>query len=147
MLATGAPDLLDQFAAVYRRLGDATRDPSTPVAEELAQAVATCRRILKAVADHVLPGVPGAQTDEGRPLDDSAYRNRIYEFVKQNVSGDSTKDSVKAAVGGIHERFTALDKLASKGVHAEVAVPEAELCAIGTYLVAGELLSIASGGH
>lgn len=144
MLAQGAPTVLDQFSAVYRRLQQATKDPTVPVSEELAQAVTTCRRILKAVADHLLPGVAGARSEDGHPLDDAAYRNRIYEFVKIHVASETFAGNVKAALGGICERFDAIDKLANKGVHAEVGVQEAELCAIGTYLVAGELLSLLS---
>jgi hypothetical protein len=142
MLAQGAPSLLDQFSAVYRRLRAATNDPAAPVAEELSQAITTCRRILKAVADHVLPGVPGAKTDAGHALNDAAYRNRVYEYVKTHTPSDTTAETVNVAVGGLIERFNAIDKLANKGVHAEVGVPEAELCAIHTYLVAGELLAL-----
>jgi hypothetical protein len=112
------------------------------LSEDVAQAVATCRRILKAVADHVLPGVSGAVSDSGSPLNDPAYRNRIYQFVKDNVVSDSAGETVKAALGGIYDRFTAVDKLANKGVHADLGVHEAELCAISTYLIAGELLTI-----
>ena len=123
-LAVGAPEVLDQFTAVYRRLRDAAKDPNAPVSEELAQAVTTCRRILKAVADHLLPGVRKATTDEGNSLDDAAYRNRLYEFIKQNAASDTTGEAVRAAVGGAYERFTALDKMASKGVHAELGMYE-----------------------
>lgn len=142
LLAQGAPEVLDQFSAVYRRLREATQDPAAPLKEDLAQAVTTCRRILKAVADHLLPGVPGATTASGNALNDAAYRNRIYEFVKTNVGSDATADTVKASVGGVYDRFSALDKLANKGVHAELGAHEAELCAISTYLVAGELLAL-----
>jgi hypothetical protein len=142
MLAQGAPDVLDQFSAVYRRLREATKDPVAAGSEELAQAVATCRRILKAVADHPFPGVAGARTENGNSLNDAAYKNRIYEFVKVNVVSNSTAESVNAALGGIYDRFSALDKLANKGVHAELGVHEAKMCAISTYLVAGELLAI-----
>lgn len=145
-LAQGAPAVLDQFNAVYRRLREATKDPDGPLTEDLAQAVTTCRRILKAVADHLLPGVPHAKTETGAKLDESAYRNRIYQYIKDNAASDTTADAVKAALGGVYERFSALDKLSSKGVHAELGVYEAELCAIGTYLVAGELLSLAQPG-
>ncbi len=141
-LAAGAPMLLDQFSAVYRRLREAGSNPEGMVSEELAQAVTTCRRILKAVADHLLPGKRGAESDGGNSLDDAAYKNRIYEFVKANVDGDGAADAVRAAVGGVFERFSALDKLANKGVHAEIGVHEAEMCAINTYIVAGELLRL-----
>ncbi|MET8310696.1 hypothetical protein [Micromonospora sp. NPDC005173] len=113
-----------------------------PLTEDLAQAVTTCRRILKAVADHLLPGVAAATTEAGVSLNDAAYRNRIFQLIKDNVASEATAGTVKAALGGLYDRFTALDKLASKGVHAELGVHEAELCAISTYLVAGELLSL-----
>lgn len=144
LLAQGAPEVLDQFSAVYRRLREATQDPAAPLKEDLAQAVTTCRRILKAVADHLLPGVPGATTASGNALNDAAYRNRIYEFVKTNMESDATADTIKASVGGVYDRFSALDKLANKGVHAELGTHEAELCAISTYLVAGELRAVGS---
>ncbi|CAL9677092.1 hypothetical protein SUDANB178_07867 (plasmid) [Streptomyces sp. enrichment culture] len=58
MLAEGVPDLVEKFTAVYRRLNEAaTRTPEGPGAEELSQALTTCRRILEAVVDHVLPAV------------------------------------------------------------------------------------------
>lgn len=143
-LAKGAPEVLDQFSAVYRRLREVVRTPEASIQEDLAQAVTTCRRILKAVADHVLPGVRGATNDNGVSLDDAAYRNRIHEFVAQNVSSTSVAESAKAAYGGLIDRFNALDKLANKGVHAQLGLHEAELCAINTYLVTGELLAIAA---
>jgi hypothetical protein len=142
MLAQGAPAVLDQFSAVYRRLREATKAPASPVSEDLAQAVTTCRRILKAVADHLLPGIAGATTENGNPLNDAAYRNRIYEFIKVNVASDATAETIKAALGGIYDRFNAVDKLANKGIHAELGMQEAELCAISTYLIAGELLAL-----
>lgn len=141
-LALGAPDVLDQFLAVYRRLREAAARPAGDASEEVAQAAATCRRILKAVADHLLPGVPGASGDGGHKLDDASYRNRLFEFIKTRVASDRTEEAIRSALGGVFERFAALDALASKGVHAELALAEAEMCAIGTYLAAGELLRL-----
>lgn len=144
LLSDGAPQLLDQFNAVYRRLRDVAGNPETDGSEELSQAVTSCRRILKSVADHLLPGQPRAETGDGHALDDSAYRNRVFEYVKQHQASRSGAEVVTAAFGGLVERFNSIDQLASKGVHARVALPEAELCAIHTYIVAGELLRTAS---
>lgn len=143
LLAEGSPNLLDQFNAVYRRLRDGALDAEASASEELAHATTTCRRILKAVADFVLPGERAAVTEEGHKLDDASYRNRVREFVKQQASGESAAEAVEAAFGGVVERFKAMDQLASKGVHADVGLAEAELCAISTYVVAGELLRLA----
>lgn len=142
-LAAGAPDVLDQFSAVYRRLRDAANDRQTPVAEELSQATTTCRRILKAVADHLLPGAHGAVSESGHSLSDQDYKNRLLEYIKSEVASDTAEASIRSAVGGVFERFIAMDKLASKGVHADIGLEEAESLALHTYLVAGELLTLA----
>jgi hypothetical protein len=145
VLAAGAPHVLDQFSSVYRRLHDAASDPNANVGEEVAQAVTSCRRILKAVADHLLPGEHARTSDDGHALDDSAYRNRLFEYLKSNAGSDTSKDAIEAALGGVYKRFAATDKLASKGVHASVGLTEAESCALSTYIIAGELLVFDAG--
>jgi hypothetical protein len=45
-------------------------------------------------------------------------------------------------VTGIYDRFEAADKLTNRAVHADVALEEAEMCAILTYVLAGEILRI-----
>ena len=144
-LAAGAPHVLDQFSSVYRRLRDAAEVPTADASEELAQAVTSCRRILKAVADHLFPGEQSATSVEGNALDDGAYRNRLFEYLKQNAGSDKSKAAIRAALGGVYERFEATDKLASKGVHSSVGLTEAESCALSTYMVAGELLIFHAG--
>jgi hypothetical protein len=143
-LAKGAPHVLDQYTAVYRRLREAAQRPESTVQEDLSQAVTTCRRILKAAADHVLPGEPGATNESGVKMDEASYRNRVHEFIARHVSSTSVADSAEAAFGGLLERFKTLDGLANKGVHAQLGLREAELCAISTYLVTGELLAVAA---
>ena len=127
---------------MYRRLRDVAANPEAEGGEELSQAVTSCRRILKAVADQVLPGAPKAESDDGHSLNDAAYRNRVFEYVKQQVPSSTGAEVVTASFGGLVERFNSIDQLASKGIHAGVALPEAELCAIHTYIVAGEILRI-----
>jgi 5-methylcytosine-specific restriction endonuclease McrA len=144
LLSKGSPQVLDQFNAVHRRLRDVAANPEAEGSEELSQAVSSCRRILKAVADHLLPGERKAATEDGHPLDDAAYRNRVFEYIKRSVASGTAAEVVSASFGGLIERFNSIDQLASRGVHADVALPEAELCAIQTYIVAGELLRIAA---
>ncbi len=141
VLAAHAPHILDAFNAVYRRLRDA--DSAEQATEELAQAVTTCRRILKAVADIVYPPTDPSQDDH--VLDDERYRNRIKEWTKGVILSQSLQTTVGSLVGGLYERFVALDGLASKGVHADLARQEADLCAVSTYIVAGEILRLAAG--
>lgn len=143
LLSEGAPRLIDQFNAVARRLRDAALlNPTSSGSEDLAQAVTTCRRILKAVTDYVFPGEVGLVSADGHVLDDEKYRNRIREFAKAADTGDRMRAAIEAAVVGLCDRFDALDGLASKGVHADIAVEEAELCAITTFVVTGEIVRI-----
>ncbi len=144
VLASGAPDVLDAFGAVYRRLHEVSLIKSDDASEELAQALTTCRRILKAVVDHIIVGEPGALTADGHSLDDAAYRNRLFEFLKQTGTGNRERAAIEAEFAGLLGRFEAIDGLANKGVHADVAVREAELCAINTYVLAGEILRLKS---
>lgn len=140
-LAAGAPRLIEQFNAVWSRIREARREnPQGEATEELAQAVTTCRRILKAVIDHVLPGEHGLLSEDGHVLDDEKYRNRLHEFTKRAMASESRTEALVGSLAGLNERFKALDGLASKGVHADVAMDEAESCAINTFIVAGEIL-------
>jgi hypothetical protein len=141
LIGQGAPDVLDKFNAVYRRLRDAAQTEPEGTTEDLSHALTSCRRILKAVVDHILPAQ--AEPDEdGHVLDDAKYRNRAKEFTKQVIRGDSYREAVETQIAGLFDRFKALDELANKAVHADVALAEAELCAIQTYVIAGEMLRL-----
>lgn len=63
-------------------------------------------------------------------------------FIKQTVSSDSEQARITAIVAGLYERFSAIDKMTNKAVHAEVAVGIANLCALNTYIVCGEIISL-----
>ncbi|GAA4658993.1 hypothetical protein GCM10023347_07890 [Streptomyces chumphonensis] len=142
LLAHGVPDLLQQFSAVYRRLQEAADSaPERNVTEELSQAITTCRRILKAVVDHVFPARDEPSAD-GVILDDSKHRNRLSAFIKQTVSSDSEQALITAILAGLYERFSAIDKMTNKAVHAEVAVRIANLCALNTYIICGEIITL-----
>ena len=142
LLSTGAPELLAKFSSVYRRLRDAAvTDPVPEAGEELTQALTTCRRILEAVADHVYAPDRPLILEDGTQADPSKYRARLKEFTKE-IESDTYREAIDAEISGLYERFRATDKLASKAVHADVALEEAEVCAILTYVLAGEILRL-----
>ncbi|MFH8533214.1 hypothetical protein ACH4GE_32875 [Streptomyces tendae] len=142
LLAEGAPELLQQFNAVYRRLQEAAETtPDRDAAEELSQAITTCRRILKAVVDHVLP--PQEQpSDTGHSLDDAHHRNRLFEFTKRAIQSKSNNKLTDVMIAGLYDRFVAVDTMTNKGVHAAVAFETANLCALNTYIICGEIISL-----
>lgn len=140
--ALAAPDVLTQFNAVFRRLNEAAEtNLEAESSEPLAQAVTTCRRILKAVVDVIQPVEEASRTGDGHSLSDAAYKNRLVEFLKATAPQSQRHQKALSSAGrSLWERFDATDALASKGVHASIARDEAELCALNTYLLAGELL-------
>lgn len=144
-LANRAPDVLDRFNVAFRRLREAAdRDSEIEASEELSQALASCRRILKAIVDLVQPADPSrTSTEYGHSLMDESYKNRLVEFLKANVDSRSFRGALEKHGESLFTRFSAIDSLSSKGVHAEVAVAEAEFCALSTYTLAGEILAVA----
>ena len=133
VLGEKSPAAARALAAAYSRVR--SDDP-----EEVAQAMNSCRRALKAVADLVMPA--GSATPDGHVLNDSAYLNRLTQFVKQSVQSDRERAMLLADLGSFSKYIAAVNGLASKGVHATIA--EADSVVVHTYLVIGQLLSVSN---
>ncbi len=130
--------VLGQFQSAYRRLDDAD-------AESLSHALTSCRRILKTVADAVYPAtgdiVRGGDGKERRMTDD-AYVNRLLQFTAEQIGKHSTGTVLQATLDSLGQRLSALNSLASKGVHADVTRDEVDVCIIQTYLLVGDILRL-----
>lgn len=136
-----APDALEKFVAAQDRL-------SSGSSEDYAYALTSCRRVIKDLADALYPatgedveGVDGAM----RRMSDDRYKNRLTEYVRQNVGAKRHKQTVVQVVTDLYSRLNALDGLASKGVHDDVTQAEAETCVVWTYMLAGDIVRIADG--
>jgi hypothetical protein len=139
-LAAIAPDALGQFQAAYRR--QAEDDP-----EARSQALLSCRRVLKSLADALYPAVdePVIGTD-GKPHDltDDKFINRLVEFISGALSG-AAANVLEAELADFGNRLDALNELASKGVHAKVTQADVDVCVIRTYLFVGDLMRLREG--
>lgn len=117
-------------------------------AEDLSHALTSCRRMLKALADALHPAtgdvVTGADGVD-RKMSDDAYRNRLLQYVREQVGGRSQGEVVQDTLDSLGQRLKSLDSLASKGVHDEVSAAEAETCVVWTYLLAADIVRIADG--
>jgi len=133
-----APEALEKFVTVYRCLGEG--DP-----EARAQALTSCRRILKTLADAVYPPrqekVKGADGKE-RDLSAEKYVARLWQFVSEHVGGHSAGQLLQAALSDLGNRIDPVYELSCKGVHAEVSRFELNQCVIQTYLVIGDILRL-----
>ena len=136
-----APDALAKFVSAYQRVGE--DDP-----ESRSQALASCRRILKSVADQVYPAtnkkVAGLDGKE-RILNDSMYLARLWQFVWEQAKGRATGELLLQMVQECCTRMDRLNELCSKGVHDSVSSSEVDQAVIQTYLVVGDIMRLADG--
>lgn len=131
-----SPSALGQFQSAYRRLKEGD-------AEARAQALTTCRRVLKTLADELYP--PSEPVEVGGKtvlLTDSHFMNRLLQFVSQSVGKHGNGAAVQAAILDVDRRLKPLNELASKGVHDDVQDYEVDTCVVQTYLVVADVLRI-----
>jgi hypothetical protein len=137
-LTTISPPALDQFQVAYRRLKDGGN-------EDRAHALTSCRRVLKTIADELYPaGSEPVIGDDGKPrvLGDDKFINRLLQFVSEKIGKHENGAAVQAALKDVGMRLTALNDLASKGVHDDVTTYEVDTCVVQTYLVIADVLRI-----
>lgn len=143
-LTTISPPALDQFQVAYRRPKDGGN-------EDRAHALTSCRRVLKTIADELYPATAEPVIgDDGRArvLGDDKFVNRLLQFVSEKVGKHENGAVVQAALKDVGTRLTALNDLASKGVHAKVTAYEVDTCVVQTYLVVADVLRIRErAGH
>ncbi len=149
LLGAHAPGVVDRFNVAFRRLREAAqRDSEVEAGEELSHALTSCRRILKSVVDIVQPADPALpESEDGHKLTDEQYKNRLFEFLKTRVPSRSFAGALAKSSEALFDRFSTVDTLASKGIHAQVALDEAHFCALSTYTLAGEILAAAEAAE
>jgi len=127
------PDAIEKFTAASERLKE-----TKP--ESWAQAVTTCRRILKDFADAIYP--PKDTPVNGRKVGEDEYINRLWAFASENIKSDTNKELIQSEVEYIGRRIDSLYDLTCKGTHAEISKDDAERAIIRTYLLIGDLIKL-----
>ena len=137
-LAAFAPDVLAKFSSVYKRVSEGD-------SEALSQGILSCRRVLHEVADLVYPAKsePVVGTDgKSRELSADKYIARLWQFISDRLGNSSVATVLHATTDDLGARLDALYGLASKGTHADVSRYEANMCALQTYLLVGDILRL-----
>lgn len=132
--------LMDRAPEAARALAAASARAASSEAEDWSQALTSCRRALKALADRLYP--PTDEQPGGRDLGEESYKNRLIQFAAERLSSGLEADLASAEIDWVAKRADALYALGSKGVHGEVDSRELEITIVHTYLLAGELLSL-----
>ena len=127
------PNTIEKFTSAYERLRE-----TNP--ESWAQAVTTCRRILKDFADNIYP--PKDDLVDGRKVGENEYINRLWAFASENIKSDTNKELIQSEVEYTGRRINSLYDLTCKGTHADISREEAERAIIRTYLLIGDLIKL-----
>jgi len=134
------PTAVQKLAAVYENL-------NSDNAEDWANAVHSCRRILQDLADSIYPPREDAVIQvAGKPktikLGPDNYVNRIMAFVDERSASERFQEIVGSNTSYIGERLDSVFRAAQKGSHATVTRDEADRYVVYTYLVVGDVLSL-----
>ncbi len=133
-----SPDALKKFIAVYENL-------KTGEDENWANAVNSCRRILKDVANSLYPSsTKEVTTKAGKKvkLDEEHYVLRLMEFIKNKSRSKTFANIIGSTLDHIGNRIEAVYKSTTKGTHTKIEKEEAERYVIHTYLLIGDVLSL-----
>lgn len=135
------PQSIEKFIAVYENL--TSENP-----ENWSNAVHSCRRILKDLADAIYPPTKSIKKEiDGKEkiiqLDEESYINRIMEFITQKSESKTYKKIVGSHLDYIGDRLKSILKGSHKGTHKEITDrEEANRIVVYTYLLIGDILSL-----
>jgi len=134
-----APEAIEQFVSVYDNLESSST-------EDWSNAVHSCRRILKTVADALYPPNPGGETEVKRngksiKIGPDNYINRLMIYIEDHSSSKTFQDIIGSHLEYIGNRLDAIYNATTKGTHANITKrDEAERYIIYTYLLLGDIL-------
>ena len=135
------PDSVKRFNAVYENL-------STENSENWSNAVHSCRRILKDLADTIYPPTENIQKErEGKEitiqLDEEHFINRIIEFITQKSESKTYKKIVGSHLRFMEDRLKSILGGSHKGTHKDITDrEEANRIVVYTYLLIGDILAL-----
>ncbi|MDD2839913.1 MAG: hypothetical protein PHY80_02165 [Rickettsiales bacterium] len=134
-----APDEVKKLSAIYDNLND-----TNP--EKWSGALTSCRKMLKSIADILYPPKEESILKDGKKikLGGEEYINRLMRYVEQNSSSETSEKITNSNLDYIGTRLDTINKKACKGVHNDISKDEAERCFMYTFLVIGDILSIAN---
>lgn len=132
------PSATQKFAAVHDNLR--SENP-----EDWSNAVHSCRRILQDLADSLFPPTDEVRSSGGKEikLGKSHVINRLVCYAEDHSSSTRFNDLVGSHLKFLGDRLDAVFHAAQKGSHANVSRDEANRYVVYTYLIVGDILSLA----
>lgn len=112
--------------------------------EELAHVSLSCRRFTEKLADCLYP--PREEKVNGKKVGRAEYRNRLWAYVAENVTSDTTRELLIANVEDLGNRIDKLDSLSNKGLHSDVSSSDVNRLLLSLLVVAHDLISLRPPG-
>jgi hypothetical protein len=112
--------------------------------EHWANAAATCRRLLKEVADALRPPGPDVVQSSGRTIKmgEGNYVNRLVDWIVQQSTSATARALIQAELEFLGRRLDAADAAGHKGAHDRVSLTDASRYITATYLLLGDVLAL-----
>lgn len=135
------PESINKFSSVYNNL--LSENP-----EDWSNAVHSCRRILKDLADSLFPPREDKVIKDGNKskvikLGEENYINRLIAFIESKTSSEKFRTIVGSHLSFIGDRLDSIVESSHKGSHSTITTKEeADRYVIYTYLVVGDILSL-----
>ncbi|MEU8860933.1 hypothetical protein [Streptomyces umbrinus] len=117
---------------------------SHETAEELAHVSLSCRRFTEKLADCLYP--PREEKVNGRKVGQAEYRNRLWAYIAESVSSDTTLELLIANFEDLGKRIDKLDSLSNKGLHSDVSSSDVNRLLLSLLIVAHDLISLRPPG-
>ena len=130
LIGQRASNAMDKIPAISARL----REGDT---EAVSQALTTCRRVLEAFADAILPSSTETFDLDGNTvnLGASNHQNRINVYIHKHVKSASRKKRLRQNLANLFDRV-------STGVHKDIGHSEALALFLNVYLFLGEIVKL-----
>lgn len=135
------PESINKFSSAYNNL--LSENP-----EDWSNAVHSCRRILKDLADSLFPPCEDKVIKAGKKpkvikLGKDNYINRLIAFIETKTTSEKFTAIVGSHLGFIGDRLDSVVESSQKGSHATITTKEeADRYVIYTYLLVGDILSL-----
>lgn len=136
-LAQICPENVKKFISVYDNL-------SSDNSEDWANAVHTCRRIIKELADNLYPAQKEDVNHKGKKIKigDGQYVNRLMLYIESRESSDTYKHIVGNSLDYIGNSIDSITEGLNKGTHDKYTKIDAERIVIYTYMLIGDILRL-----
>jgi len=123
------------------RLSAAFENAASDNSENWASAAATCRRLIKDLADSLRPPGPDVK---GRKMGEDQYINRLIDWIGSAgiPTGSTAADVVVSDLEYLGRRLDALADAGHKGAHSDVSRYEASRFITGAYLLLADILAM-----